>query len=169
MNLINKLAVLTTIFLCVACTTTLNPHDFDTNDLATLNLKGVKPLAVKARITGNKASVSPLPGGDVIFNEDEFTRVLVDRMISTLQHNNVSIVPDSDRTIEIQVVKVSIEPSSTIYCVLDFNRKLDKQEFYGFQSRAKHWNFKTACEQAINNAVNDLLLDQNTIRYLKGE
>jgi hypothetical protein len=53
--------------------------------------------------------------------------------------------------------------------VIDFNRKLGSGEYYGFQSRSKSWSYETACEEALNNAVTDLLADPLTIRYLRGE
>lgn len=158
-----------TALLNVSCTTTLNPKDFEIGNFATPNLMGIKPLAIKAKIAGKKATETPLPGGNVLINEDEFTQALVDRIIDKLKRSNAPIIPASERSIEIQVVKVSLQPTNTIYCVIDFNRKLGNEEFYGFQSRSKNWNYKTACEEALNNAVNDVLIDQNTLCYLKGE
>jgi hypothetical protein len=170
MDLITKITfIVITALLNVSCTTTLNPKDFESENLATPNFMGVKPLAIKAKMTGNKATEAPLPGGNVLISEDEFTQALVDRLIETLKRSNAPIIPASERSIEIQVVKVSLQPTNTIHCVIDFNRKLGKEEFYGFQSRSKNWSYETACEEALKDAVNDVLTDRNTLRYLKGE
>lgn len=158
-----------TILLNVSCTTTLNPKDFEVGNFATPNLMGIKPVAIKAKIAGKQSSEIPLPGGSVLINEDEFTQTLVDRIVDALKRSNTPIAPTSEHSIEIQVVKVSLQPTNTMHCVIDFNRKLDNEEFYGFQSRSKSWNYETACEEALNNAVNDVLNDRNTLRYLKGE
>lgn len=170
MDMIRKITfVLITALLNVSCTATLNPQEFDIANTVAPNLKDVKPISIKAKIIGKKTTEIPLPGGNVLINEDEFTQSLVDRIADRLKRSNVPIVPASERSIEIQVVKVSIQPTNTIYCVIDFNRKLNNEEFYGFQSRSKNWNYETACEQALSNAVNDVLIDPNTLRYLKGE
>lgn len=157
------------MFTSWSCTSHLNPRDLDIQEISIPSLQNIKPVTVRARLIGSKKRELPLAGADVIVNDDEFSEVLVDRLIGSLKHNNVPVVPESERLIEIQVVRVSLQPDMTFYCVIDFNRKLGKGEFYGFQSRSKNWNFKTACEDALNNTVTDILNDQDTIKYLRGE
>lgn len=153
----------------LSCTARLDPTDFDTKTISAPVLQNARTVTVKAKLTGAKDRELPVPGGDVVVNEDEFTEVMVKRMIDVLKNNNVSVIPTSDKVIEIQVVKVSLQPDRTMYCVIDFNRKLGGGEFYGFQSRSKNWNFETACEEALNNAVADILADRATVQYLRGE
>lgn len=158
------------VLACWSCTSHLSPRDLDTQDVSTTpSLQNIKPVTIRAKLVGSKERVQPLAGTDVIVNEDEFTQVLVERLIDALKHNNVPVVPASDRSIELQVVRVSLQPDMTFYCVIDFNRKLGNGEFYGFQSRSKNWNYETACEDAIKTTVTDILHDQDTIKYLRGE
>jgi len=156
------------MFAGLSCTAHLSPRELDIKENIVLSLQNIKPVAIRAKLVGSKDRVLPLAGADVIINEDEFTEVLVEQLIDTLQNNNVPVVPESDRLIEIQVARVSLQPDRTIYCVIDFNRKLGNGDFYGFQSRSKSWNFKTACEDALKNTVTDILHNQDTIKYLKG-
>jgi hypothetical protein len=153
----------------LSCTTHLSPRELDIQESSVPTLQNIKPVTIRAKLVGSKERVLPLAGADVIVNEDEFTEVLVERLIDALQNNNVPVTPESDRLIEIQVARVSLQPDRTFYCVIDFNRKLGKGSFYGFQSISKNWNFKTACEDALKNTVTDILNDQDTIKYLKGE
>lgn len=158
------------VLACWSCTSHLSPRDLDTQDVSTTpSLQNIKPVTIRAKLVGTKERVQPLAGTDVIVNEDEFTQVLVERLIESLKRNNVPVVPASERSIEIQVVRVSLQPDMTFYCVIDFNRKLGNGEFYGFQSRSKNWNYETACEDAIKTTVTDILHDQDTIKYLRGE
>ena len=157
------------MFAGLSCTTRLNPHDLDIEVASVPPLQNIKPVTIRAKLVGSKERELPLAGTDVIVNEDEFTEVLVERLIDTLKKNNVPVVPNSERSIEIQVVRVSLQPDRTFHCVIDFNRKLGNGDFYGFQSRAKDWNFETSCEEALKNTVNDILNNRDTIKYLKGE
>jgi hypothetical protein len=157
------------MFVGLSCTTRLSPHDLDIEGISVPPLQNIKPVTIRAKLVGSKERELPLAGTDVIVNEDEFTAVLVERLIDTLKKNNVPVVSESERSIEIQVVRVSLQPDRTFYCVIDFNRKLGNGDFYGFQSRAKNWNFNTACEDALKNTVNDILNNQDTIKYLRGE
>lgn len=157
------------IFVCFSCTSHLNPRELDIQESPVASFQNIKPVSIRAKLIGSKERALPLAGADVIINEDEFTEVLTERLIDTLKDNNVPVVPESDRLIEIQVVHVSLQPDRTFYCVIDFNRKLGKGNFYSFQSRAKDWNFNTACGDALKNTVSDILNDPDTIKYLKGE
>jgi hypothetical protein len=166
-----RLIVISIVILASwSCTSHLSPRDLDTQDVSTIpSLQNIKPVTIRAKLVGSKERVQPLAGSDVIVNEDEFTQVLVERLIESLKRNNVPVVPASERSIEIQVVKVSLQPDMTFYCVIDFNRKLGNGEFYGFQSRSKNWNYETACVDALKTTVTDILHDQDTIKYLRGE
>ncbi len=152
-----------------SCSTRLDPKDLDIKSIVSPVLQNIKPVAVRAKTIGTKEKVLPIAGSDIIVNEDEFTQALAERLIATLKQNNVPVVPGADRVIEVQVVKVALQPDRTHYCVIDFNRRLGNDEFFGFQSRSKNWNYETACEEALNNTVTDLLSDQDTVKYLKGE
>lgn len=157
------------MFASLSCTYHLSPRELDIQKSPVSSLKNIKPVSVRAKLVGSKEKVLPLAGTNVSVNEDEFTDVLVERLIDALRDNNIPVVPASDRSIELQVVDVSLQPDRTIYCVIDFNRKLGKGDFYGFQSRSKDWNFKTACEDALKNTITDILNDADTIKYLKEE
>jgi len=132
-------------------------------------LQDLTPITLRARPVGSKIREVPLPGASVTVNEDEFTDVLVDRMNEALKRKNIPVVSNSDRIVEIQVVRVSLQADRTIYCVIDFNRKLGDGDFYGFQSRSKNMNFITSCDEALTRAANDIFNNQETITFLKGE
>jgi hypothetical protein len=170
MKLILRIGVVNIlIFACCSCTSHLNPRDLDIQAISIPTLQNINSVTIRARLIGSKERELPLAGTDVIVNEDEFTEVLVERLIDTLKHNNVPVAPKSERSIELQVVRVSLQPGMTFYCVIDFNRKLGKGEVYGFQSRSKSWNYETACEDALKNTVTDIIQNQDTIKYLRGE
>jgi hypothetical protein len=157
------------MFSSLSCSYHLSPRELDIKSGTVLSLQNIKPVSIKAKLVGTKERLLPLAGTDVTVNEDEFSDVLVEHLTEILQNSNVSVAPMSERLIEIQVVRISLQPDTTFNCVIDFNRKLGKGEFYGFQSRAKSWNFMTACQEALKKTATDILNDQRTIKYLQGE
>jgi hypothetical protein len=152
-----------------ACSVRLNPGDFKQENNSLPQLKNLQPLAIKAKLTGTKDKALPLAGTDVIINEDEFTKELVKRLKNSLEYNGITISQDVPRVIEIQTTYVSLQPDRTTYCVIDFNRKLSNDAIHGFQARSKSWNYETACDEALNQAVSLILNDPDTLKYLKGE
>jgi len=146
------------ILSCISCTTYLNPYNFDMKGIHAPFLQTSKPISVRARLVGTSVRELPLPSGAVIVNEDDFTKVLVDKITESLKNKAVTVTHDTDGTIEIQVDRVSIEPTATMNCVIDYKRRLGNGEFYGFQSRSENWNFVTACDNALEKAVNDIFL-----------
>ncbi len=170
MKIFIRFAVLLNFSITVcACSVRLNPDDFTQRYTDLPQLRNLQPLTVKVNLSGTKDKALPLAGPDVIINEDEFTNELAKRLKDNLEHNGVSVVPDSSRVIEIKTTHIALQPDRTIYCVIDFNRKLGDGAFYGFQARSKNWNYKTACDEALNQAVSLILNDSDTLKYLKGE
>lgn len=158
------------MFLGMSCSIHLKPQDFEMKEFSVPDLHNIQPVTIQSRIIGAKDRSLSLPGSTIAtVNEDEFTEVLVKRLKSIIEGKNVSIESRAKKSIEIQVVRVSIQPDRTMFCVIDFNRKLGDGEFYGFQSRSKHWSFITSCDNALRQAAIDTLADQDTIRYLKGD
>lgn len=156
------------ITLC-ACSARLNPGDFKQQIISSPQLKNLQALTVKANLTGTQDKALPLAGVDVVINSDEFTKEIVKRLTENLEHNGISVVSNSSRVIEIQTTHVGLQPDRTFYCVIDFNRKLGANVYYGFQARSKNWSYETACEEALNQAVSLILNDSDTLKYLKGE
>jgi hypothetical protein len=139
------------------------------DEITVPSLQNTKSISVKAHLVGTKKRAIPLPGVTVSVNEDEFTTVLVAKLTEALQRGNVTVLANSSRVVELQVVRVSIQPELTMHCVIDYNRKLGDGEFYGFQSRSNSWNFITACDEALQKAANKILSDPDTVSYLRGE
>lgn len=166
---IRLVTVISIALICISCTAYLDPHDFDRENITAPSFQSPKPISVKARLVGTKERELPVAGATVIVNEDEFTKELVEQVSEALKNKNIQVVPHSDRVVEIQVVRVALQPDRTIYCVIDYNRKLGDGAFYGFQSRSKNWNFNTACNDALKEAANAILNEQTTIKYFKGE
>lgn len=154
---------------CISCSAHIDPSDFDMDEVAAPAINISKAIAIRPNLTGTKERVLPLAGASAIVNEDEFTKVLTDKIGSALKNKNYPVVADSHRAIEIQVVRVSLQPTSTMYCVIDYNLKLGDGKYYGFQSSNKNWSFKTACENALQNAANDILNAKSTVEYLQRE
>jgi len=153
----------------VSCTINLDPHEFDIEGIKVVSLSGIESVAVYPKLVGAKERELPLAATTVIVNEDGFTKVLTGEVEKVLKENSVHVNSDSEKSIEIQVVRVSLQPDRTTYCVIDYNRKLGKGEAYGFQSKSKEFSFITACENALKNAATDILNDSTTIKYFRGE
>jgi len=101
------------MFSSLSCSYHLSPRELDIKSETVLSLQNIKPVAIKARLVGTKERLLPLAGTDVTVNEDEFSDVLVERLTETLQNSNISVIPMSERLIEIQVVRVSLQPDIT--------------------------------------------------------
>ena len=80
----------------------------------------------------------------------------------------MQVDPGAERYIEIRVVRVSLQPTMTFDCVIDFNRWLGEGRVRGLQSRANSWNFQNACNAALSQAAADTLNDPDTHAYLEG-
>lgn len=135
-------------------------------DIATLHASS--PIAVRPRIVDGPKRKIAIAGPDVTVDEDQFSSELVNRVVEELRSQSVPVDPDASRSIELQVVRVSLQPDRTIYCVIDFNRRLGDGELRGLQSRAKNSNYETACGEALSRAVVDTLNDSTTRSYLEG-
>ncbi|WP_341327141.1 hypothetical protein [Methylotuvimicrobium sp. KM2] len=168
-NLTLPITILCIMVFCTSCTTYLEPSDFDMDEVVAPYIKISKPIAVKAHLIGTKKREQPLHGASIIVNEDEFTKVLADKIESALKDKGYSVVTDSDLVIEVQVGRVSLQPTARIHCVIDYNQKLGDGKFYGYQTSATNWNFKTACEMALQQAANEILSSQSVSDYFQGE
>lgn len=157
------------ILFCVSCSTYLEPSDFELDEVVAPSIRISKPIAVKPHLIGTKERELPLAGTNVIVNEDEFTKVLAEKIASALKNKGYPVVSDADRVIEIQVARVSLQPTARMHCVIDYNLKLGDGKFYGFQTSATSWNFETACEMAVQQAANQVLNSQSVIKYFQGE
>jgi hypothetical protein len=154
--------------LTSGCTTPLHPKPFEVQQSSIPNLEARQPVAIRARLDGGPKRTLQIAGPDVVVSEDEFTTALVDRIIQTLRDRTVPLDPNSQRAVEFQVVRVSLQPTMDFDCVIDFNRKLGDGRLHGLQSRAKSWNFEKACAAAVSQAVVDALNDPDTRTYLEG-
>ena len=152
-----------------ACSFHMNPHDFDSEEIAFFLPYHLKnPIAVRAKLNNKPERELPLTGTDVFVKEDQFAEVIVERLKNTLKKQGAIIDPNSKKSIEIEVVRVSLMTTARIYCVIDYNRKLGDEEFYGFQSRFNEVSF-FGCNQAIDFAVTQILSDPGVINYLKSD
>lgn len=154
---------------CIACSTYLEPRDFDMEEIVAPTIKISKPISVKAYLTGAEEREQPLAGPNVIVNDDAFTKVLAEKIASALKDQGYQVVADSDCVIEIQVARVSLQPTARMHCVIDYNQKLGDGKFYGYQTSATNWNYETACEMALQQAANEILSSQRVIDYFQGE
>ena len=168
-QILNKIIYAFIAILCASCTANINPHDFSTADINLPNLL-VKPstsISVEPHLVDTKERAIPLVGFNIVVSENEFTKVLTTKIQDSLKSKNIAIDPSSNKVIKIQVSRVSLQPDMVMNCVIDYNLKLGNGLFYGFQTRSKNWNFKTACEKALKNAVNEILNNQSMVKYIK--
>lgn len=168
-RLIRVLITSNIIFSCISCTAYLNPHDFNIERVEPLSLNIPRSISIRTNFVGTKERELPLAGVTVTVKENEFTKVLASGIKGALRRNKFVLDSNAEKSIEVQVVRVSLQPDRSIYCVIDYNCKLGDGVFYGFQSRAKNWSFITACENALIKAVSDILHEPNTVKYLQGE
>ena len=124
---------------------------------------------MRARLTGDPKRKLSIAGPDVVVSEDEFTSALVNGLVQTLRQQSARVDPNAERSIEIRVVRVSLQPTMTFDCVIDFNRWLGGGRLRGLQSRASNWNFQSACTAALSQAAVDTLNDPDTKTYLEGK
>lgn len=153
--------------LALACATHLRPGESEISAGAIPRIDATGSVAVRAAHAGAGERALPGPGVDVVVDDAEFAAELASRLSKQLQQNGVRIEADAERTIEIQVVRVSLHPEPTFTCVIDFNRRLGDAAVRGFQSRATNWNFERSCAAAVSQAVVDLLNDPSTLAYLE--
>ena len=163
------------LFLCIVvliqgCSFSINPHDFKLKDIDALNVpfENTRDIAIKAFLVGAQDRKNHVPAGDIVVNDDEFTKVLVKKLKQLLNIQGENIT-GGDKVITVQVKRVSIEPLLTIKCVIDYNLKFGQGKFYGFQVKASNWNYETACEMALSKAAKNFFNHQQTIHYLNGE
>jgi hypothetical protein len=159
-----------TLALAQGCSFSINPHDFRLKDIDALHVpfhnKG--DIAIEAYLVGASDRKNHVPAGDIVVNDDEFTKVLVKKLKKILNIQSADVV-GSDKVITLQVNRVSIQPLLTINCVIDYNLKFGQGRFYGFQARASNWNYETACEMALSKAAINIINYRETIHYLKGK
>jgi len=94
----------------VSCTINLDPHEFDIEGIKVVSLSGIESVAVHPKLVGAKERELLLAATTVIVDEDEFTKVLTGEVEKVLKENSVHVNSDSEKSIEIQVVRVSLQP-----------------------------------------------------------
>jgi hypothetical protein len=151
-----------------ACTVQMRLVEAKIPDGAIAKLHAPNPIAVRPRLVGS--AKRPLSIGSMTINvdEDQFSSELVNRVLGALRAQSVPLDPDAARSVELQVVRVALQPDSTFLCVVDFNRRLGDGRVRGLQSRSRNWNYETACAEALSQAVADTLSDPDTRAYLEG-
>jgi hypothetical protein len=125
------------------------------------------PVAIRPRIVGSAKHELPIAGANVTVDEVQFSSELANGVLEALRLQSAPVDPDAARSVELQVVRVALQPDRTIFCVIDFNRRLGDGRVRGLQSRSKDWNFQTACSDALAQAVVDTLNDPDTRSYLE--
>jgi hypothetical protein len=160
--------LMATALFTAACAAPLKPKEIEPQQASIQQVRTQHPIAVRARLTGDAKRKLSMAGPDVVVSEDEFTSALVNGLIQTLRQHSVRVDPGAERSIEVQVVRVSLQPTMTFDCVIDFNRWLGQGPVRGLQSRANSWNFQNACNAALSQAAADTLNDPGTRAYLEG-
>ncbi len=168
-RLANFILLLLFSITLTACSVRLTPQDLDQETFTIPSLNHSKPVTILAKLNNTEDITLPIAGPDIVINEDQFSLDLVQRLEKNLKHNGVIIDENAPLSVTIEITHIEIQPDRKMYCVIDFNRKFGDQIFLGFQARSRSWNLKTACEEALNDAVNIILNDQDTMNYLKGE
>ena len=155
---------------CQACAVTINPHNFTINNQASPHLSQLTQgsITIKSQPIETSGRAIPVAGFNITVNENEFTKVLVGKLKSTLNISD-TVTTGESKILTIQVSRVSIQPDIMMNCVIDYNRKLGNGVFFGFQTRSRNWNYETACENALTQAANEILNNRDTVKYFEGE
>jgi hypothetical protein len=151
-----------------ACAVQMRLKESKIPDGAIAKLHATAPVSVRPRVVGSTKHALEIAGPNITVDEDQFSSELVNRVLEALLAQSVPVDPDAERSIELQVVRVALQPDRTFFCVIDFNRRLEDGRLRGLQSRSKNWNYETACGEALSQAVVDLLDDPETRAYLEG-
>ncbi len=159
--------IICTAIFSEACSFSINPHDFNSDTLDNLHIAFYpkKSVTIKPHLIGAKDRKNHVPAGNIVVNDDEFTKVLVEK-IKTAIGDQGSKTNNTNKIITIQVSRVEIQPLLTMSCVIDYNLKLGSDDFYGFQVRASNWNYITACESAFTNAATAIINNRKLIKYI---
>jgi hypothetical protein len=155
--------------LAGACAVQMRLKDSEIPDGAIPQIHSTTPVAVRPRIVGTTKHELAIAGANVTVNEDQFSGELANRVLAVLRAQSVAIDPEAERSVELQVVRVALQPDMTFFCVIDFNRRLGDGRLRGLQSRSKNWNYETACAEALSQAAVDLLDDPDTRAYLEAK
>ncbi len=147
----------------------MKPPDFRVEEAQIPALARDIRIAIHPRFSHTPLRELRITGANPIVSDDEFTAALVERLSRTLRERGVTLDPDASRAIEIQVVRVALQPDYAIFCVIDFNRWLGDGRVRGLQSRARSVSFRTACAAAVSQAVVDTLSDPETLAYVNGD
>lgn len=156
--------------LLPACgTVRMRPPEFPVADARVPALARDIRIAIRPRFSRTPPRELRLTGANPIVSDDEFTAALVERLSRTLRERGVTLDPDAPRSIDLQVVRIALQPDRTFFCVIDFNRWLGDGRVRGLQSRAKSVSSRKACAVALSEAVVDTLSDPETLAYVNGD
>lgn len=126
------------------------------------------PVDVRPDLTYAGDRTMGVPGGSTArVSEDEFTTTLVTGVRAALESRGVPVQSGAPLAIEAGVVRVSIQPEPSMACVIDYNVKLGTGRVYGMQARGENWNFQTACQLGITEAVVAVVNEPSVLRYLE--
>lgn len=168
MNAVHRFALLSMIWLWVACTTPLRPGNFEVEDGRIPRFSLSSPVAIRGiyDYAGDRKFL--LTGGtNVLVSYDEFTTALATRTAELLRSRGVEVEPAAEKTVEIQVVRVSVLQRPTMTCVIDFNLRIGDSTVRGFQSRATRFLYPSACAEAVSEAVIAILKNDSVIDFLQ--
>lgn len=123
------------------------------------------PVAVSARLV--EAPTSRFNANGIAFDVDRnvFSQELAALLSESLSRAGVDVT--GERQIEVQVDYIDFLFKGP--CLLDYRVILGGGETFGLQSRGESGNFSIACRRAVEAAVADIVHDERTAAFLRGE
>jgi hypothetical protein len=99
----------------------------------------------------------------------DFTHSLNERIEEALTTQGVTIQPEAQRWVELEVVYANLlRDSPDLFCVIDFTVRTRDGYVFGHQARERGWSVERACDAALSRAALVTLRDSNVRRYLEG-
>ncbi len=159
------LAVMPLLLCAVTGCSTVTPASFGAK-APSISGEWSGPVAVNALHTGEPASRLNANGMEFDIDLHTFSDHLAELLRTSLRDSGTEMGPGGKE------IHLEVEYLDFMYqgpCLLDYTVQLGETSVFGLQSSGASSNFAKACRSALESAVLQILRDQRTRAYMRGE